>query len=307
VILPVGIDHIIRGWPRVTIALMVTCTLVQLYSHAFAPSFEELRGYAVDYAFDDAADGIPDLDTAVDEVVAAVERRANRIPAVRFGYHPDDPISYRLVTSAFVHDGWLHLIGNLIFLWLVGAALEDRWGRARFAAFYLAGAVASALAFGLLYRGPPAILVGASGAISALMGAFLVNFARMKIHFLYVLGFAIGRASVPAFVALPLWLGEQGFYAWLESSLGVTLGVAFTAHIAGFVFGVVGALVARTIAEHRDRPPPPPRAIATIHKARIDEPLAPPPPPPPTPPRASTAPPKPEPPPELGAGPRFLG
>lgn len=241
-IVPVGINHIIRGWPRVTIAMIVTCTLIQIYASAWAPSSEDVA-ILVDRRVSEHASA-PDASWE-SAVTDEAEQLADRIPIVRLGYPTGRGLSWRLFTSAFVHDGWLHLIGNMLFLWLAGAALEDRWGSLRFAGFYLAGAAAAALCFDALHSGPDTILVGASGAISALMGAFLVFFARMQIHFAYWFGTAVGTFDLVAYVALPLWLAEQLLSSWLQDDPGNVSSVAFTAHIGGFVVGLVTAAIVK--------------------------------------------------------------
>jgi len=243
VILPLGINHVIRGWPRATIALIMACTLIQIYGDALAPSVDEVQ-----MQIERRAAEVPvDADAATQEAaVADIETIANQLPSYRLGYRTDSGLSYRGVTSAFVHDGWFHLLGNMLFLWLAGAALEDRWGRARFLAFYVAGAVVSALGFALTHHGEVANLIGASGAVSALMGAFLVFFARTQIHFVYWIGLRAGRFDAAAYIALPIWLAEQVLYAKLQADQGGA-SVAFTAHIFGFVFGVAVAVIARMI------------------------------------------------------------
>lgn len=295
VIIPVGINHVIRGWPWVTIGIIAVCTFVQVYSEVGAPSPE-----AVEQMIEHR---IRDLPAGADEAQQAraeqdIERIANRIPSVRFGYRSGSGASYRLVTSAFVHAGWLHLIGNMLFLWLVGAALEDRWGRARFAVFYAAGAIASALCFSALHHGDEVTLVGASGAISALMGAFLVCFARMQIHFVYWLGRGFGRFDAAAYVALPLWLAEQVLYAWLSD--GGESGIAFTAHIGGFVFGLATIGAATLVVRAREP------IGATGSRPSAPRPSARSPDRPATPPKRPLEPPRPEPPADPAGGPRFL-
>jgi membrane associated rhomboid family serine protease len=247
-IIPVGINHVIRGWPRVTIALIVTCTLIQIYSSAWAPSAEDVATLVHERIRDHSSAPDENWESALAQ---EADQMADRIPIIRLGYPTGRGLSWRLFTSAFVHDGWLHLIGNMLFLWLAGAALEDRWGSLRFAGFYLAGAAAATLCFDALYAGPDTILVGASGAISALMGAFLVFFASMRIHFAYWFGRSIGTFDLVAYVALPLWLGEQVLSVWLEGDVGKVSSVAFTAHIGGFVFGLVVAAIVKLATSQR--------------------------------------------------------
>jgi len=310
-IIPVGLNHTIRGWPRVTIALIVACTLVQIYSSAWAPSAGDVTALIEQRASEFAAAPDASWETAV---AAEIEQLADRIPIVRLGYPTGTGLSWRLFTSAFVHDGWLHLIGNMLFLWLAGAALEDRWGRLRFAAFYLAGAAAATLCFDALHSGPDTILVGASGAISALMGAFLVFFARMRIYFAYWFWASVGTFELAAYIALPLWLAEQLLSAQLDGASGVS-GVAFTAHIGGFLFGVAAAAAAKLAArqsadadaadaaDSAAAPAPgrePPRAVARLAPGAAAKPK-------PAPPRPKLEAPAPPPPPrDPNDGPSFL-
>jgi membrane associated rhomboid family serine protease len=308
-IIPLGLNHVIRGWPRVTIAIIVICTLVQIYATAWAPSPEEVAAFIQErirqHASLESTD--PDWETAV---AREAEQMADRNPIIRFGYPTGEGLSRRLFTSAFVHDGWLHLIGNMLFLWLAGAALEDRWGRLRFAGFYLAGAVAATLFFDALYSGPATLLVGASGAISALMGAFLVFFARMHIHFVYWIGFSAGTFDLVAYIALPFWFAEQLLSAGLQSATGGVSGVAFTAHIGGFLFGLVIAVIAKLVArEPADAPESdhePPRAIARRAPAAKAKKPKDPPPPKLEAPRPKLEAPKPPEPRDPGGGPTFL-
>lgn len=297
-IIPVGINHVIRGWPRVTIAIIVTCTLIQIYATAWAPSTEDVAALIEKRISEHSSAPMAPM-APIAEWQSAVsqeaEQLADRIPIVRLGYPTGRGLSWRLFTAAFVHTGWLHLIGNMLFLWLAGAALEDRWGRLRFAGFYLAGAAVSTLVFDALYSGPDTVLVGASGAISALMGAFLVFFARMQIHFAYWFWSSIGTFSLVAYVALPLWFGDQFLSAWLEQDNGRVSGVAFTAHVGGFVFGLVIAVIAKLAATRQ--------AVAVAAPAKQPRP----------PPATRTPPPKieaPRPPPaprDPSDGPTFLG
>ncbi len=239
-IIPIGHDQQVSRYPWATISLMALCTLVQIYSTVVAPGRAEIT------------DALSDLQSASsDEESAAAIRRTeallDRVPILRFGYRTGSGFDYRLVTSAFVHDGWIHLIGNMLFLWLVGSALEDRWGRAKFVAFYLVGAVAATLCFEMTYTGPPTVLVGASGAVSAAMGAFLVYFSRTNITLWYFMFMRTGTFQIPAYVALPLWLADQALLATLDHHSGMATNVAYAAHFGGFGFGVAVALFARMV------------------------------------------------------------
>ncbi len=236
-IIPIGHDHGVSRYPWATIALMALCTVVQIYSTAAAPSRREIG---------EALAEVQGAETPEEEeaVIAHTKALLDRVPIWRFGYRTGEGLDYRILTSAFVHDGWLHLIGNMLFLWLVGSALEDRWGRAKFVAFYLAGAVAATICYDLTYTGPPTILVGASGAVSAAMGAFLVYFAKTRITLWYFLMMRSGTFQIPAYLALPLWLADQALMMSLDAGSGGATNVAYAAHFGGFGFGVASALVA---------------------------------------------------------------
>jgi membrane associated rhomboid family serine protease len=167
-------------------------------------------------------------------------------PYRTFGLRPDEPTARGFLTHMFMHAGWLHLLGNLFMLYLAGPALEDRWGRPLYGAFYLLAGLASG-AFFLAMDSRNLPLVGASGAIAGVLGAFLVRYAKTQIRFLYVffvgIRFLRGTFTAPAWAALPLWFGNE----LLAASLGVEDGVAYWAHVGGFVFGVGAGLGIRQL------------------------------------------------------------
>jgi membrane associated rhomboid family serine protease len=160
--------------------------------------------------------------------------------------HPR-PISY--LTSMFLHIGWIHLLGNMWFLWLAGFILEDRWGRVIYPIFYLLAGVAASLFHVMFYPHSLAPTLGASGAVAALMGGFLVRFPKLKIQMMWFMLIFRIRFKAYAYWLLPLWLFTEVFYG---SLFGQASGVAHWAHVGGFIFGALGALViARTGLEHR--------------------------------------------------------
>jgi membrane associated rhomboid family serine protease len=167
----------------------------------------------------------------------------------QYTFVPAHPRALSYLTANFLHGGWMHLIGNMWFLWLAGFVVEDVWGRWLYSAFYLiAGAVA--LQFhGWLNPGSITPTVGASGAVAALMGAFLVRFPKMKIEMVWLWMFRLRRFQAPAYYLLPLWLLAEVFYG---SLLGSHSSVAHWAHVGGFVFGAVAALaVQHSGLEHK--------------------------------------------------------
>ena len=150
--------------------------------------------------------------------------------------HPS-PISY--LTANFMHGGWLHLIGNMWFLWLAGFVLEDVWGRWVYSVFYLIAGAAALQFWAWSNPGSITPTLGASGAVAALMGAFLVRFPKMKIEMAWLFFFKLYRFKAAAYWLLPLWLFTEIFYGSLSGSSG---GVAHWAHVGGFLFGALGAV-----------------------------------------------------------------
>jgi membrane associated rhomboid family serine protease len=168
---------------------------------------------------------------------------AELVAAVEAGAWLSEPV-LDVFTSMFLHAGWLHLLGNLLYLWIFGNNVEDRMGRPVFLVFYLAGGAAAVIAQTLIDPTSEIPMIGASGAISAGLGAYLVLFPGARIQSLVFLGFFYQLIAVPAVIVLVFWFGLQlldGIVS-LGATTGVESGVAFFAHIGGFVFGAVLAL-----------------------------------------------------------------
>jgi len=148
------------------------------------------------------------------------------------------PAWYTLVTSMFLHGGWMHLIGNMWFLWVFGNNVEDSMGHLRFVFFYLLCGLAAAVLQIAFQPASGIPMVGASGAIGGVMGAYVVLYPRVRVHTFVVLGFFITRFSVSAAFMLGYWFLLQlvGGAIGLGSQTG---GVAFWAHVGGFAAGVL--------------------------------------------------------------------
>lgn len=157
---------------------------------------------------------------------------------------PDKGVYLSVLVSIFLHGGLLHLLGNLWVLWIFGNNVEDELGSVRFAVFYLASGIAASLGHVLSYRGDTTPVVGASGAIAGVMGAYLVlhPWARIVsiVPPLFFLPF-----RVPAAVFLVIWLGLQFTLA------GQNTNIAWEAHVVGFAFGVVVVGTLRAIGAVR--------------------------------------------------------
>jgi membrane associated rhomboid family serine protease len=164
-----------------------------------------------------------------------------------------------MVSSMFLHASWLHLLGNMLFLWIFGNNVEDRFGALAFALFYLVGGIAAALTQVVIDPRSSVPLVGASGAIAAALGAYIVLFPGARILSLVFLGFFYQLLEVPALVVLGYWFALQlvsGVGAFgAETAQG---GVAFFAHIGGFVLGVAVGLILRVAGAGTRRPGPAP-------------------------------------------------
>ena len=145
-----------------------------------------------------------------------------------------------VLTSMFLHGSWMHLIGNMWFLWVFGDNIEDSMGRVRYAIFYLVCGAAAAMTQVLLNPSSVIPMVGASGAISGVMGAYLVLYPRVRVYALLILGFFFTSIALPAWTMLVYWAAIQlvsGVFGLFASES--TGGVAFWAHVGGFLAGVV--------------------------------------------------------------------
>jgi rhomboid family protein len=162
-----------------------------------------------------------------------------------------------LLTSMFTHGGWLHLIGNMVFLWVFGNNIEDVMGHGRFILFYLLCGVAAAGAQMLISPNSIVPMVGASGAISGVLGAYLLLYPRVRVHTLLFFGFYVTTVALPAYIMLGYWAVLQ-LLGGLVTLSGVDRGgTAFFAHIGGFA---AGFLLIRFFASDdtlRRRPQPP--------------------------------------------------
>jgi membrane associated rhomboid family serine protease len=155
------------------------------------------------------------------------------------------------LTSMFLHGGWFHLIGNMWFLWVFGNNVEDSMGHFRYLLFYILCGLAAAATQTYMNPSSPIPMVGASGAISGIMGAYIILYPRIRVHMLVFLGFFITRIVVPAYLMLGYWFVLQLLGGSLSREAG---GVAFWAHAGGFIAGAVLIYLFRDpelVAKHR--------------------------------------------------------
>jgi membrane associated rhomboid family serine protease len=287
-LVPLGPDAERPRLPRVTAVLIALNVLVFLFTSRAdtagvareEASLERIAGWTLDQAGRERpalAGRRTQYPTALafllrdtgwpDEVTAAEDReRLERCrddyrrlrdghPFYRFGFVPADPVSPRLFSHLFLHADPVHLLFNMLFLWAVGGLLELHWGEALFAGFYLASGLAAALAHAAVNAGSVDPAIGASGAVAGLMGAFAAGHARepMRLALVSMLAFSprISFLTWPAWVFLGLWLVEQVFYAILTA--GMSVGIAFGAHLGGFAFGAIaGTVVSRAVRRAAD-------------------------------------------------------
>ncbi len=156
-----------------------------------------------------------------------------------------------VLSAMFMHGGWMHILGNMLYLWIFGDNVEDRFGHVRFLLFYLLAGIGAT--FAQYYVNPQSVVpnVGASGAIAGVLGAYILMFPQSKVRVL------LGRSIVamPAFIVLGLWIALQVFSgagSFMETTQSDKGGVAYMAHIGGFVAGFAMALLFRGFAR-RDR------------------------------------------------------
>jgi membrane associated rhomboid family serine protease len=173
---------------------------------------------------------------------------ARLVNPAAFHYQPWE-VAITLVTSLFLHGGFVHLIGNMIYLWVFGGAIEDVMGHVRYLFFYIACGAAGSLTHTIFFPGSLTPSIGASGSIAGLLGAFLVLRPHARIVTLFPLVVYWAMAEIPAVLFLPVWVGMQFFNGFL--SLGAAsrtyevVGVAWWAHVGGFLFGAIVALAFR--------------------------------------------------------------
>jgi len=272
-ILPIGHDKLIRRLPYLTIILIGLNTLIWLITYPIEMKqhsrinslYRELHqketNFLVDYIqehpdassdpkFDENFHKAIEEGEIVDrdseeyrgwkEIYTRFKNSLNNRVFYRFGFKPTHISLLTLISSLFLHSSFSHLFFNMLFLWLVGVNIEDYWGRPLFLSLFIIGGIFASLFYTIFNQGSNIPLIGASGAISAVMGAFTVRFYKTKIRFFYFFLFFLrpfwGTFRLYAWFALGFWFAEQVFYTMLSS--GTFTGVAFFAHVGGFLFGL---------------------------------------------------------------------
>jgi membrane associated rhomboid family serine protease len=248
VVIPVHDVNPLRRTPVITIALVVANFVVFLLTLAPQSGGTDAGRLCRQAAFYDRYAAIPremidnrPLRRVPTGEVRAVGSNAVACATSRPGYHKIPALS--VLSAMFLHGGWLHLLGNMLFLWIFGNNVEDRFGRLRYLLFYLVCGYVAAYGFALADPTSTTPLLGASGAIAGVLGAYLVLFPRARVWSLVPVLFFI-PLRLPAWFVLGLWFVLQWFYSAGHAVSGAG-GVAYLAHVIGFVTGIVLALFIR--------------------------------------------------------------
>jgi membrane associated rhomboid family serine protease len=211
--IPLKDDNPSRLVPYVTYAIIILCVVVFLWQFSLGP----VRGQTAVYALG---------------VIPAVLLGSTQLPADVALVPP----WLSVVTSMFMHGGWMHLLGNMLYLWIFADNVEDSMGHVRFVIFYVVCGAAAVFAQALPDPTSEIPMIGASGAISGVLGAYLMLFPRARIHVLIPLGIVLQSAHVKAMWVLLFWFALQLVSTVFQGEEGA--GVAFRAHIGGFVAGM---------------------------------------------------------------------
>lgn len=212
--IPLHDDNPTEITPYVTVTFIVACSLIFLWQFTQGPQGQQVIAYGL---------GV--------------------VPSVLFGHAQLPPELYRVpalisvLTSMFLHGGWMHLIGNMLYLWIFGNNVEDSMGHVRFVIFYVVCGVAAVLAHAWPNPESNIPMIGASGAISGVLGAYLLLHPHARVLVAIPLGFFLHTVRLPAMWVLGFWILLQLINSALaDPSRG---GVAFLAHVGGFVAGLV--------------------------------------------------------------------
>lgn len=211
--IPIHDDNPTTITPYVTIGLIVACALVFLWQVGHGPRGQQAIAFGLGF-------------------VPALLLAGKELPPELYLVPPE----VALFTSMFLHGGWMHLIGNMLYLWIFGNNVEDAMGHGRFVAFYLLCGLAAAMAQALPAPDSTVPMIGASGAISGVLGAYLLLHPHARVMVVIPFGFFLHTVYLPAVAVLGIW-----FFVQIISSLGASGGqggVAWFAHIGGFVAGM---------------------------------------------------------------------
>jgi membrane associated rhomboid family serine protease len=231
-----------RTTPVVTVALIAICVVIYVFVQPHHTQVEDAT-----FTYDHAA--IP-CELLHGKALTVPEARSGTCESADNGFppiFPDKNVYLAILYSMFLHGSWLHLGGNMLFLWVFGNNIEDIAGRFKYLLFYLAAGLVATVAQVAIDPNSTVPMIGASGAIAGVMGAYLILFPNIRIRSLIFLGFFVFMRDIAAKWLLGIWF----FLQFLTSP---SSGVAWMAHVGGFVFGVVIGLIWKAARPERDRP-----------------------------------------------------
>jgi membrane associated rhomboid family serine protease len=221
--IPIKDDNPSRMFPLVTILLIVANVVVFIYQWILGGA---AQAFVVRFG-------------AIPWEITHFEELSNHGAELQTGL----PNAVTLFSSMFIHGGFLHLLGNMLYLWIFGDNVEGLMGHVRFLFFYLICGLAAALTHIALQPNSTVPMVGASGAISGVLGAYLLRFPQARVHVLIFLFWFIRVIKVPALVVLGLWFLMQVISGLSSQGVSGGGGVAWFAHIGGFIAGIVLVLL----------------------------------------------------------------
>ena len=232
-----------RGFPVVTVVIILINVVMffgfqktECNTSGCTPDIENVVEYAeIPYEITNPGRGCALVNKGTSEEAVACEGQ----PGVT-GDAPDQPSTWlTLLTSMFMHGGLLHIAGNMLFLWIFGNNIEDSMGRLKFIAFYLLGGLAATAAQVAVDPDATTPTLGASGAVAAVLGAYALLYPRARVVTLVFIIIFVTVIELPAWLVLFGWAALQLFSAGSEAAIGGEGGVAYWAHIGGFLFGLL--------------------------------------------------------------------
>lgn len=243
--LPISDANPTRRFPLVTLLLIVANVAVFLLGQPWNADACTQQAFFVEWA------AVPD-EIVTGEPLSQEEVNQSTTPNCPISAVPDKPVYLSVLFAMFLHAGWGHLLGNMLYLWIFGNNVEDRMGRLPFLGFYLFCGIVATLVFALPNSNSTLTLVGASGAVAGVLGAYLVLFPGARVTVFIAPFFFL---PLPAVIVLGGWFLLQIFSGRVADMAGG--GIAYLAHVAGFI---VGALLTLALREPRQRRPQPRRA-----------------------------------------------
>jgi membrane associated rhomboid family serine protease len=243
VVIPIADENPTRRRPVVTLLLLAINISVFVFAQPWNAGPCTQQAFFVEWA------AVPQ-EIVTGEPLDQQEVEQASLPQCDIEAVPEKNVYLSILTAMFLHAGWGHLLGNMLFLWIFGNNIEDRLGHLQFLVFYLVCGATATLAFAVPNADNPATLVGASGAIAGVLGAYLVMFPRARVTLLVVPLFFL-PLRLPALIVLGGWFAMQVFSGRVADMAGG--GVAYLAHVAGFV---TGALIVLLLGYRPERPKP---------------------------------------------------